>query len=227
MLLLHGFSGSGEDWKRSIEGWGEGFRLIMPDLRGHGRSGVLTKPFRHDEAANDILALVDHLGMASCMGVGVSGGGNVLLHMAVTAPERVRAMVLLSATPYFPEQARAIMRAYGENLAEPQRQYLLSRHPGGDRQIEAILASTRAFAESYEDLNFTSASLARIQARTRIVQGDRDPLYPIELSVELLRGIPKASLWVVPDAGHGPVRSWETGGRNFNRPHQDFFAHNR
>jgi pimeloyl-ACP methyl ester carboxylesterase len=38
-----------------------------------------------------------------------------------------------------------------------------------------------------------------------IVQGDRDPLYPVELSVEMARAIPKSSLWVVPDSGHGPV----------------------
>jgi pimeloyl-ACP methyl ester carboxylesterase len=68
-----------------------------------------------------------------------------------------------------------------------------------------LLAPTRAFAESYDYLNFTPASLATIQARTLIVQGDRDPLYPIDLSVELLRGIPNSSLWVVPGAGHGPV----------------------
>ena len=205
VLLLHGFSGSGEDWKPSIDHWGSGFRLIMPDLRGHGRSGVLSKPFRHDEAAKDIVGLIDHLGMSSCMGIGVSGGGNVLLHLAASRPERVTAMVLVSATPYFPEQARTIMRQYGENLTEAQWKYLRSRHYLGDEQIRAILASTKAFAESYDDLNFTPAALATIQARTLIVQGDRDPLYPVELSVEMLRGIPHASLWVIPGAGHGPV----------------------
>ena len=205
VLLLHGFSGSGEDWKSSTDGWGSGFRLIMPDLRGHGRSGVLTKPFRHDDAANDVLALLDCLEIPQCMGIRVSGGGNVLLHVAAKQPERVKAMVLVSATPYFPEQARAIMRQYGENLPEAQWEYLRGRHPGGDKQIHAILASTKAFAESYDDLNFTPASLAMIQARTLIVQGDRDPLYPVELSIEMLRGIPNSSLWVVPGAGHGPV----------------------
>jgi pimeloyl-ACP methyl ester carboxylesterase len=47
--------------------------------------------------------------------------------------------------------------------------------------------------------------LSTIQARTLIVQGDRDPLYPVELSVEMAKAIPQSSLWIIPNAGHGPV----------------------
>ncbi len=53
-------------------------------------------------------------------------------------------------------------------------------------------------------MNFTAESLSRITARTLIVHGDRDPFYPVELAVELLRGIPNSALWVVPNGGHGP-----------------------
>jgi pimeloyl-ACP methyl ester carboxylesterase len=52
---------------------------------------------------------------------------------------------------------------------------------------------------------FTAADLARITARTLIVHGDRDHLYPVDLAVELFRGIPRSALWVVPSAGHGPI----------------------
>jgi len=37
------------------------------------------------------------------------------------------------------------------------------------------------------------------------VHGDRDPLYPVELALEMYRSIPASALWVVPDAGHGPI----------------------
>jgi pimeloyl-ACP methyl ester carboxylesterase len=47
--------------------------------------------------------------------------------------------------------------------------------------------------------------LAAIKARTLIVQGDRDLLYPVEISVEMYRAIPNSSLWIVPNDGHGPV----------------------
>jgi pimeloyl-ACP methyl ester carboxylesterase len=205
LLLLHGFSGSSQDWKSLPTDLGTGFQLIAPDLRGHGRSSVLARPFRHQDAAADMLALLDHLEIIACKGLGVSGGGNVLLHMAAKEPERVKAMVLVSATPYFPAQARAIMRQYPDSLPEAQWEFLRRRHPGGDPQIKAILASTRAFADSYDDMNFTPPYLSTIQARTLIVQGDRDPLYPVEISVEMAKAIPRSSLWVVPNSGHGPV----------------------
>lgn len=78
-------------------------------------------------------------------------------------------------------------------------------HPGGDEQIKALLAGTRSFADSYDDMNFTPPYLSTIQARTLIVQGDRDPFYPVEISVEMARAIPQSSLWIIPNAGHGPI----------------------
>lgn len=42
LLLLHGFSGSSQDWKSLAKDWGERFQLIVPDLRGHGRSSCST-----------------------------------------------------------------------------------------------------------------------------------------------------------------------------------------
>jgi pimeloyl-ACP methyl ester carboxylesterase len=205
LLLLHGFSGSSQDWKPSLEQWSPNFQVIVPDLRGHGRSGLLSKPFRHDEAAMDMLALLDHLGIATVNGVGISGGGNILLHMATKQPHRVKAMVLVSATPYFPAQARAIMRQYATSVGPEQRDHLRRIHSAGDAQVELLLASTASFAESYHDLNFTPPLLSTITARTLIVQGDRDPLYPVELSLEMAKAIPNSSLWIIPGSGHGPV----------------------
>jgi pimeloyl-ACP methyl ester carboxylesterase len=54
-------------------------------------------------------------------------------------------------------------------------------------------------------MSFTADRLSAIGAPTLIVAGDRDPLYPVELAVELYRGIPRAFLWVVPNGGHGPI----------------------
>jgi pimeloyl-ACP methyl ester carboxylesterase len=217
LLLLHGFSGCSQDWA-SVLGTealtaGGPFQLIIPDLRGHGRSYSETgttvageiSPWRHDVATADMIALLDHLGIQAIKGIGISGGGNVLLHMATKQPERLKAMVLVSATSYFPAQARPLMRAYAGNLPAAEKENLRRRHPGGDAQIEALLASTKAFADSYDDLNFTPPYLGRITARTLIVQGDRDPLYPVEISVEMAKAIPRSSLWIVPNAGHGPV----------------------
>ena len=205
LILLHGFGGCSQDWSALIADLRTQFQLIIPDMRGHGRSTNPSKLFRHQESAADMFALLDHLGIGAFKGLGVSGGGNVLLHLATQQPQRVQAMVLVSATSYFPAQARPIMRQYPDSLTEQDWETMRRRHPGGDEQIKKILASTAAFAESYDDVNFTTPYLSTIQARTLIVQGDRDPLYPVEISVEMARAIPRSSLWIVPNGGHGPI----------------------
>ena len=157
LLLLHGFSGTSQDWTATITAWRTEFQLIVPDLQGHGRSGILSKPFRHQDAAVDMLALLDHLKITACKGLGISGGGNVLLHLATKQPDRVKAMVLVSATSYFPNEARPIMRQYPDALPPEQWEILRRSHPGGDAQIKALLDSAKSFADSYDDLNFTPA----------------------------------------------------------------------
>jgi pimeloyl-ACP methyl ester carboxylesterase len=205
LILLHGFSGCSQDWAPLIAEWSKNFQLIIPDMRGHGRSSNPSATFRHKDSATDIFALLDHLGIGTFKGLGVSGGGNVLLHLATQQPQRVQAMVLVSATSYFPAQARTIMRQYPNSLTEQDWETMRRRHPGGDAQIKALLDSTASFADSYDDMNFTLPYLSTIQARTLILQGDRDPLYPVEISVEMAKAIPRSSLWIVPNGGHGPI----------------------
>ena len=120
LALLHGFAGAGSDWANLAPEWAADFRVIVPDMRGHGRSANPGPTFRHDEAAGDILALLDRPEVRTFKGLGVSAGGNVLLHMATRHPERVKAMVLVSATTHFPEQARPIMRSYTFDLLPEQ-----------------------------------------------------------------------------------------------------------
>jgi len=136
-------------------------------------------------------------------------GGNILLHMATMQPDRIEAMVVVSATMYFPEQARAIMRQVPtpENQAAETWAAMRKSHKLGNQQIAALCNWARETKDSYDDMNFTPPSLSRIRARTLIVYGDRDPLYPVEMAVDMYRAIPGSELWVVPNRGHGPVFS--------------------
>jgi pimeloyl-ACP methyl ester carboxylesterase len=204
LLLLHGMGGCAQDWQYAgRESLARAYQLIAVDARGHGRS--TGAPVTHRQHALDVRALLDQLGVARCKAIGVSMGGNTLLHVATQDPERLEAMVIVSATPYFPEQARAIMRALPDERPAEEWRVMRERHVHGDAQIRAIFAAQRDLQHSVDDLCFTAADLGRVTARTLVVYGDRDPLYPVELGVELYRGIPGAALWVVPNGGHGPV----------------------
>jgi len=206
ILLLHGFTGSGDDWQHVFAQPIEGRRVIVPDLRGHGRTTNPDGTFRFADVARDVFALLDLLGIDRVSAIGMSAGANTLLHMATQQPARVQAMVHVSGTPRFPDQARMIMRTMtAETRSEAEWAEMRGRHHHGDDQIRALWKHARGFADDRDDMNFTAAALSGITARTLIVHGDRDPLYPVELAVELLRGIPNAALWVVPNGGHGPI----------------------
>jgi pimeloyl-ACP methyl ester carboxylesterase len=110
LILLHGGGGVGANWNLVFKTPPRGSRLIIPDQRGHGRSTNSSKEFTFRQSALDIFALLDHLGIERFRAIGMSLGAKTLLHMAIGQPHRVEAMVLVSAAPYFPEQARAIMR---------------------------------------------------------------------------------------------------------------------
>lgn len=207
LLLLHGFTGCGRDWQYAgRDALQPGHRLIVPDARGHGLSDNPGGAFDHRLCARDALALLDALGIERCHAIGLSLGGNTLLHMACMQPARIAGMVIVSATPRFPERARAIMRSTDlDALPAAETARLAASHPGGAQQIAALFDIQRGFADSHDDLCFTAESLAAIRARTLVIYGDRDPLYPLELGLELYRGIADAALWVVPGGGHVPV----------------------
>lgn len=206
MLWLHGFGGSGADWKYIFKEVPAGFCLIAPDLRGHGASTGSEGPYSFRQSARDVFALLDHLQLRKVKAIGLSGGGITLLHMSTQQPQRMDAIVPISAPPYFPEQARAIQLQYSAAMiGDAEMARMRQRHKGGEKQIDWIIAQTRAMAETYDDVNFTPPLLGTILARTLIVFGDIDPLYPVRLAFELRNSIPSSSLWVVPNAGHGPV----------------------
>ncbi len=206
LLWLHGFGGSGADWKYIFNEVPAGFRLIAPDMRGHGSSTGADRPYSFRQSAREVFALLDHLGVPRVKAVGLSGGGITLLHMAAQQPQRMEAIVPISAPPFFPAQVRAIQRQYSAAMiGDVEMARMRERHKGGESQIDWIIAQTHAMAESYDDVNFTPPLLGTITARTLIVFGDIDPLYPVGLAFELRSAIPHSSLWVVPNAGHGPV----------------------
>jgi pimeloyl-ACP methyl ester carboxylesterase len=206
LVLLHGGAGVGANWDLIFKEPPAGYRLIVPDLRGHGRSTNPSGEFTFRQSSLDVFSLLDHLGIERFNAIGMSLGAKTLLHVATEQPSRVERVVLVSATPYFPEQARAIMREMTpDNRTDAEWQQMRQWHTHGDEQIRALWRMAHAFKDSYTDMNFTPPLLSTITARVLIVHGDRDPLYPVHLAMELHAAIPKSYLWVVPNGGHGPI----------------------
>ncbi len=204
LVWLHGFMGTGADWRHVFPDGLSGYRLIFPDLPGHGASTGRHGSYSFRASADDVLSLLDSMGLDRASVIGLSGGGITALHLATCHPHRIARLVIVSAPASFPPQARAIQREFSQAMLGPAETARLRECHPRDGQLDALIAQARGFADA-GDPAFTDADLAAITADTLIVFGDRDFLYPVSLACDLRRAIPRSWLWVVPNGGHGPI----------------------
>lgn len=94
VVLLHGFPFDRSMWRGQVEKLSESFRVIAPDLRGHGGTSVTREPSTMEEMAEDVVALLDELNVPRAVICGLSMGGYVALALYRAHPSRVRALVL-------------------------------------------------------------------------------------------------------------------------------------
>ena len=97
MILLHGGLMSGELFAPILPALTERHQVIVPDLQGHGRTADIDRPIDARLMADDIAALIDHLGLDRPDVVGYSLGGGVAFHTAVRHPAKVGRLVMASA----------------------------------------------------------------------------------------------------------------------------------
>ncbi|HEX6968296.1 MAG TPA: alpha/beta hydrolase [Micromonosporaceae bacterium] len=97
LILLHGGLGSGEMFGPILPTLAERHRVVVPDLQGHGRTADIDRPLDPWSMADDIAALIDHLGLDKPDVVGYSVGGGVALRVAVRYPTKIGRVVAASA----------------------------------------------------------------------------------------------------------------------------------
>jgi 2-succinyl-6-hydroxy-2,4-cyclohexadiene-1-carboxylate synthase len=119
VTLLHGFTQSGQSWRELISRMPEGWKWIVPDLRGHGQTVTSPgAPCSMDACTDDLVALWEELELGRTHLVGYSMGGRLALHVAARRPERLLSLLTIGAHAGLDEDARRGRREGDEALAE-------------------------------------------------------------------------------------------------------------
>ena len=221
ILLLHGLGSTKADWDLQLEPFSEEFRIIAPDLRGHGNS---SKPENKDaygipECAEDMKLLLDELGISKCMLVGFSMGGAVAFEMAVRYESMISKMVIVNTAPDFNalgemgeqmiKERTEMLRSQGMNaMAEKVAEGMF---PQDDQKPLRDAFYQRASAndlEAYYNSFITlmdwgiGEKVKTIEVPSLVVASDMD-YTPVELKESYTKKMKNARLVVIRNSRHG------------------------
>jgi 3-oxoadipate enol-lactonase len=223
VVLIHGFPLDRTMWSSQLTTLGSRYRVIAPDLRGHGETPAPEGIYPIDEMADDVVELLDALKITEPIVLGgLSMGGYVALSIAVRYPKRIRGLILMNtrAGADTPETARVredlAREVEASGSAEPVVGTMLPKLFGAAtraNRAEVIArvgermkgASARGVAGALRGMASRpdrTADLARIGVPALVLAGADDQLIPIDESRRMAEALPNAQLAVVPDAGH-------------------------
>lgn len=178
--------------------------LITLDLQGHGRTADLPdRPLSIEQYAEDVVGLLDHLGISKADVFGESYGGNAAALMAIRYPDRVRRVAAYSAT-YGPAEIahNPAMVRFDEPPTSESGDTRFQRE-----SYKTVAPDATGWPRLWDKVTriqwsgFSREELASIKAPMLIMVGDRD-FVRVEHAVETFKAIPSAELAVIPDAGH-------------------------
>jgi 3-oxoadipate enol-lactonase len=219
LLAVHGLGSSGDDWAFQRDAFAAAHRLILPDLRGSGRSDKPRGRYSIAGFAEDLAQLLDALGVDAVDVVGFSLGGAVAIELALRHPQRVRRLVVCNTlanyrtdTPRKWLEARlqiALVRTIGLRRTAGLVARRMFPHddqaPKRRRVVDVVGANDRAaYLATVRALIGWSAleRLARLRAPTLVIAAEHDYTPLSEKRAELAR-YPDARLVVIPGSRHG------------------------
>jgi pimeloyl-ACP methyl ester carboxylesterase len=200
VILLHGGLGHSGNWGYQVPGLlRNGYRVIVIDSRGHGRSTRGPQPYSYDLMASYVLKVMDHLQIENAAFVGWSDGACTALLLADQAPERV-AGVFFFACNMDPGGTKEF------NLT-PVIQRCFNRHVKDYAQLSSTPDQFAEFSEAVGLMqrtqpNYSASDLARISVPVAIVHGEHDEFIKREHAEYLAQSIPNAEFIYLPGVSH-------------------------
>jgi pimeloyl-ACP methyl ester carboxylesterase len=201
VILLHGGLGHAGNWSNQIEALrAAGRRIVLIDSRGHGRSTRDSRPYSYARMADDVLAVMDALGIRRAAFVGWSDGAVVALDLARRHTDRA-AGVLFFACNVDPSGTKAI------DGSNPLLGRCFGRHRKDYAQLSATPGDFAAFADAVMAMqqsqpNYSAADLTGISVPVTIVHSEHDEFIERAHAEYLARTIPGARFVYLPEVSH-------------------------
>jgi pimeloyl-ACP methyl ester carboxylesterase len=210
LLLTHGYSSTGEMWQGQIEALSKRHKLILWDMRGHGRSDYPEDPSAYSETAvvADMAALLDEVGADSAIVGGLSLGGYMSLAFYRAHPERVRALLIIDTGPGFKkddareawnERALETADRYEREGLSVLKSFSRERAEASHRDASGLARAARGML-TQRDARVIE-SLPGIKVPALVVVGADDAPF-LAASDYMAAKIPDAAKVVIPAAGH-------------------------
>lgn len=235
VILLHGYTDSWFSYSRVLPLLSPACRAYALSQRGHGDSERPADGYTMPDAAADVVAFMDALGLARATVVGHSMGSFVAMETALAAPGRVARLVLIgSATHMRSEDMRQLEREVSA-LEDPvpeefAREFQLStiHHPVPEDFLDgAVAESLKLPARVWRDALAgqlaadNTARLSRIRMPTLLLRGEHDTIFSRAAQEALPAGLPHATSKIYPETGH--ALHWERPGE-FVRDLEEFIT---
>lgn len=194
LVLLHGNGEDGGYFARQLPAFAPYFRVIAPDTRGHGRTPRGEAPFTLSQFADDLLVLLDRLGIARAHLLGFSDGGNIALTFALRYPERVGKLVLNGANLDPSGVKRSVQRPIelGWRIARA-----FAGKSGAAGQRTRVRRKAELLGLMVNEPHFRPEELSRLTIPVLVIAGGRDMIRE-EHTRLIARSIPGAQLAILP-----------------------------
>ncbi|MCS7003293.1 MAG: alpha/beta fold hydrolase [Dehalococcoidia bacterium] len=222
LIFIHGNSYESSTWDAQALHFCDRYRVIAPDVRGHGSTTIATWGYSVPTLAQDLLGLMDGLGVERAVVCGLSLGGIIAMQAAVDAPHRFAGLILADTTAragQTPEAGLAIaqrLASYFDKghaaFADFTGQVFYSEthraaHPDFAERWRARYSANNFFGVTGTTLAIFARPpildrLATLPVPTLVICGRQDVVTPLDASEELAATIPNAKLVVIENCGH-------------------------
>ncbi len=204
VVLMHGGISGGDAWQGAVEALVGGYRVLVPERRGHGHTPDVDGDYTYPAMADETIAFLDQVVGGPAHLVGYSDGGIVALHVAIARPDLVRSLVPISTNFHVDGLVPGVLEGWesgdpNDEAMAGMREAYAAVSPDGADHWPVLLRKVLRMCMTGPTL--TVEDLARISAPALVIAAD-DDMVDLRHTVTLYEALPDAELAILPGTSH-------------------------